>query len=85
MTLREQIAQQAMSLSVEDREYVADVLERSLSSETPLSSDVAEAWSQEIERRITAYDRGESTAVEFDVAMTSLRNALASRRANQTR
>ncbi len=60
MTLREQIAQQAMSLSVEDREYVADVLERSLSSETALSNDVADAWSQEIDRRIAAYDRGES-------------------------
>lgn len=80
MTLREQIAQQALSLPLEDREYVADLLESSLPATKFNSTDVADAWSQEIDRRIAVYDRGESKAIEIDVALQTMRQAMLARR-----
>jgi len=83
MTLRDQIARQAMTLSPEDREYVADLLERSLPVGEFRSEEIAEAWSQEINRRIAMYDRGETTAVDFDVALDNMRRALETHRLNR--
>jgi len=83
MTLREQIIQQALTLPPEDREYVADLLEGSLPAGEIRSEEIADAWSQEIDRRIAAYDRGETTAVDFDVAMNTMRQALEAHRAHK--
>lgn len=83
MTLRDQIAQQAMTLPPEDREYVVELLERSLSAGEFHSAEIAEAWSQEIDRRIAAYDRGDTTAVDFDTALDNMQRALAIHRANK--
>lgn len=83
MTLRDQIARQAMTLSPEDREYVADLLERSLLVGEFRSEEIADAWSQEIDRRIAGYDRGETTAVDFDVALDNMRQALETHRSRK--
>lgn len=83
MTLRDQIIQQALTLPPEDREYVADLLEGSLPVGEFRTAEIADAWSQEIDRRISAYDRGETTAVDFDVALDNMRQALETHRANK--
>lgn len=81
MLLRDEIAQQALALPPEDRAYVADLLEGSLPDEEIPDAEIAAAWTREIERRVQAYDRRETTAVDFDAAMQEVRQALESRRA----
>ena len=67
MLNREQIAQEALALPPEDRTYLADVLEQSLTSGEFATSEIAAEWSAEIDRRIAAYDRGETAAVDAKV------------------
>lgn len=81
MLLRDEIAQQALALPPEDRAYVADLLEGSLPDNGIPDAEIAAAWTREIERRVQAYDRRETTAVDFDAAMQEVRQALESRRA----
>jgi len=83
MTLRDQIARQAMTLSPEDREFVADLLERSLPTVEFRSEEIAEAWSQEINRRIVMYDQGKTTAIDFDRALDNMHRALEAHRLNR--
>lgn len=83
MTLRDQIIQQALTLPPEDREFVANLLEGSLPVGEFRSQEIADAWSQEIDRRISAYDRGETTAVDFDTALNNMRDALEAHRASK--
>lgn len=83
MSLREEIAQQALELPAEDRAYVADVIEQSLASGGFASDEIAAAWASEIERRIAAYDRGEVEAVDAEVALDRLRKQLAEHRARK--
>jgi len=51
-----QIEEQARALSAEDRARLAESMLESLN--VPVS-EVENAWSEEIERRIAAFDRGE--------------------------
>lgn len=80
MAIRDDIARQAMTLSPEDRAYVADLLEGSLPATEFASPEVADAWSREIDRRIQAYDRGDTTGVGFDDALRHMRQALQTHR-----
>ncbi len=52
----EQVEEQALSLKAEERARLAEVMLESLAA--PLA-DIEEAWAQEIEQRVTAYDRGD--------------------------
>ena len=79
MTNRDQIVEQALSLAPEDRGYVADALEQSLSSGGFASPDIADAWAEEIERRLAAYDRGEVKAID-GTSLDRIRKQLAERR-----
>lgn len=54
-----EIEQQARALAAEDRAKLAETLLESL--QTPLS-EIETAWSQEIEDRVAAFDRGETQA-----------------------
>lgn len=83
MQLRDEILQQALNLRQDDRAYLADILEQSLTVDSVATPEVAEAWSQEIERRIAAYDRGEATAVDFETALEHVREALVQHRARR--
>jgi putative addiction module component (TIGR02574 family) len=80
MTLRDQIAQQALSLPPEDRLYVADVLEHSLTIGEFATPEIAAQWAAEIERRIEAYDRGDMHAAAFDTVLDRIRQHLAEHR-----
>lgn len=77
---RDKIAREALTLSPADRAYVADVLERSLDAGTFATPEIAEAWSKEIDRRIAAYDRGETKAVDLETSLRNAREALAEHR-----
>lgn len=50
------VEEQALSLSAEERARLAEVMLESLAA--PLA-DIEEAWTQEIEQRVAAYDRGD--------------------------
>lgn len=54
-----EIEEQAQALAAEDRAKLAETLLQSL--QTPLS-EIEAAWTQEIEERIAAFDRGETQA-----------------------
>ncbi|MGG7055708.1 addiction module protein [Nitrosomonas sp. ANs5] len=55
-TSLKQIEEQALSLNPEERARLAEVMLESLSA--PLAG-IEEAWAQEIEQRVAAYERGE--------------------------
>jgi putative addiction module component (TIGR02574 family) len=66
-----------MLLPPEDRAYVVDALEQTLSSEDFATPELAAAWGAEIERRVGAYERGELPAEEMEVALAHIRQQLA--------
>lgn len=73
---REQIAQAALALPTEDRTYLADVLEQSLTSGEFATPEIAAEWAAEIDRRIAAYDRGESEGMNHKLALERIRARL---------
>jgi putative addiction module component (TIGR02574 family) len=85
MPTREEIAQQALALSADDRAYVADVIEQSLTGGEFATPEIASAWATEIERRINAYDRGEVKPLDAETAIERMRQYLADRRAAKSR
>jgi hypothetical protein len=81
MLAREELLEQALALEADDRAFVADALEQSLTTGPGVTPEIAAAWSREIDRRIAAYDQGQTTSVDFDTALNHLRQALAEHRA----
>ncbi len=73
MPTREEVAQQALTLPVEDRAYVADIIEQSLGRGEFATPEIAAAWMAEIERRAQAYERGETTAEDWRSVISRLR------------
>jgi putative addiction module component (TIGR02574 family) len=60
----EQILQQVLALSPQDR---AEVLERLMASfQIPPDPDLDQLWAKEAEDRLDAYDRGELSAVSAE-------------------
>jgi putative addiction module component (TIGR02574 family) len=68
----EELRDQAMKLSVDDRAALADQLYMSLGEGTP--EEIEKAWLEEVIRRGEALDRGEMKTVS---AETAFRNARA--------
>lgn len=72
--LLKQIEEQARALSSEDR---ASLAESMLESLQPLNAEIEAAWSEEIEDRVSAFDRGEMASHAgddvFAEALQSLR------------
>jgi putative addiction module component (TIGR02574 family) len=83
MSNRDEIFEQALSLAPEDRVFLADALEQSLSNGSFATPEIAAAWADEIERRLVAYDRGEIKAVDADRALIRIREQLAIRRSQR--
>jgi putative addiction module component (TIGR02574 family) len=83
MTTRDQIAEQALALPPEDRIYLADVLEQSLSGGEFATPEIAAEWAAEIDRRIAAYDRGETHGVDAQTALERIRTRLAAHRSRK--
>ena len=80
MTSREQILQDALAFTPEDRAVVVDQLEQSLENGGFASPEIAAAWAQEIGQRVVAYDRGEIQAEDADVVLRRMWRFLAERR-----
>ncbi len=73
MPNREEIEQLALALPPDDRAYLAEVLEQSLEPGNFASAEIAAAWSEEIERRAKAYERGEMPVEDWRTTMTRIR------------
>jgi hypothetical protein len=84
MSSRDEIAQQALSLPPDDRAFLADILEQSLTDEGFTTAEIAQAWTKEIERRLEASDRGGVEALDASAAMEEMRRGLAERRTGKT-
>ena len=80
---RDEILEHALALSPEDREIVADALERSLLEESADQAEIDEAWRVEILRRVEAHDRGETQAISVDEMLANAQKALAEHRARK--
>ena len=83
MTLREQVLEIALALPPEDQAYVVDQLEQRLSASAFASPEVAAAWGEEIDRRISAFQRGEIQAKDANVVLRRMREHLADHRARK--
>lgn len=79
---RDQLLEQALSLPVDDRAYLADMLEGSLPERPLPSEEWAAKWSQEIDRRVAAYDRGEVEAISVEESIERVRRALEAHRSS---
>lgn len=73
MLSRDEIVQQALALSPEDRIFVAESLDRSLVGDGFATTEVATQWLVEVERRAAAFDRGELPADDWQTVMARLR------------
>ena len=69
MISKEDVLAQALALPAADQEYVADMLERRITPGQFHSPEIGELWSHEINLRIAAYDRGETTAMGFEKSL----------------
>ena len=74
MLSREEIVQQALALSPDDRVFVAESLDRSLIGEGFATAEVAAQWLVEVERRAAAFDRGELPADDWQTVMARLKS-----------
>lgn len=73
MSSCDEIVQQALALSPDDRAYVAELLEQSLTAGEFASPEIAAAWGVEIERRAQAYERGEMSGEDWHSVLCRLR------------
>ncbi len=80
---RDEILQKALSLDVEDRAFVAEALEDSLTPADFATPEIAAEWAAEIERRAEACECGEMPAEDWRAVMARLRaNAQPSNRSS---
>jgi putative addiction module component (TIGR02574 family) len=70
-----------LALPPEERAFLAELLEQSLTADGFATPELAAEWAAEVTRRIDAYDRGETHAVDAVTAMQEMRQGLADRRA----
>jgi putative addiction module component (TIGR02574 family) len=84
MTLRDQIARQILALPLDDRVYLAELLNQSLNAETFAAPVLAAEWAAEVNRRINAYDRGETYADDAGTAIAKMHLEFAERRAKDS-
>ena len=66
----EAFIEQARYLNQEERVAALDALQELV---TPLDASWESAWAAETEDRVTAYERGEIEAEDFDLTMNKLR------------
>jgi Putative addiction module component. len=71
--LLKQIEEQARALSSEDR---ASLAESMLESLQPLNAEIEAAWAEEIEDRVSAFDRGEMASHDGEDVFAEARQSL---------
>ena len=80
MTVRDELLQQVLTLAPADRAFLADQIEASLPQEGAFEPAMADEWSEEIDRRLAAYDRGECLGLELDDVISRMRQAIVAQR-----
>ncbi len=75
-TVRDLLLQQALALGLDDRAYIAEALEQSLSPSDFATPEIAQAWAAEIERRAAAYEQGEMPAEDWRTVIARLRKSV---------
>ena len=70
-TAAQEIAQKALQLSEEDRHYVIEVLNNSISHD--VDPEIEEAWRLEFERRIKDVDEGKVELIPADNLIEDMR------------
>lgn len=83
MITRDDVLAQALALPSVDQAYLADMLEQRMATGHFSSPEIGEIWSNEINRRVAAYDRGETSTVDFDKSLEHLKQAIAEHRNSQ--
>ena len=76
----EALIEQALKLSVEEREEIVARLNENLEAQAPMDPAWEAAWTKEIDRRIEDIREGRVTLVEADEAFARLRAAADRRR-----
>ena len=71
--LLKSIEEQARALAPEDRARLADSMLESLQ---PLIAEIEAAWAEEIEERVSAFDRGELSSSSADEVFAEARQTL---------
>jgi putative addiction module component (TIGR02574 family) len=79
MSIAEQIRDQALQLSAEERAWIARDLLESLQAEE-VDEAVESTWAEEIEARAEAYAAGELKADDWEVSLQRCRQRLRERR-----
>ena len=64
MLTEPEVLEQALELPAPQREAIAHRLLKSLEPDVTEQREIDEAWAKEIERRASAYDRGEVQAID---------------------
>jgi putative addiction module component (TIGR02574 family) len=72
-SLLRNIEQQASALSAEDRARLAESMLESLQ---PSIAEIEAAWAEEIEKRVSAYERGELASSSADEVFAEARQTL---------
>jgi putative addiction module component (TIGR02574 family) len=75
----EQFREQALALPPNDRALLAELLQQSLAADSFDRSTVAVTWRREVDRRLKAYDAGETLGEDASTAMQAMRRELARR------
>jgi putative addiction module component (TIGR02574 family) len=75
MAIKQELVSTALDLSADDRAELARQLILSLEP-AEVDADADSAWEAEIEHRLQAIDRGETTSVEWRQAIERARSSL---------
>jgi putative addiction module component (TIGR02574 family) len=76
MLSQAEILEQAMELPAEERELIAVRLLGSLKPSDPEQKEIDDAWAEDIERRASAYEKGEVESVDAREAIERIRKTL---------
>ncbi|MCA9094032.1 MAG: addiction module protein [Planctomycetaceae bacterium] len=79
MPTRDEIAQQALALPVDDRAFLADMLEQSLCEQGCSREEFAAYWTGELDRRMAEFERDPSQGVDAATALAEMRRHQQSR------
>jgi len=87
---RDALLAKVLALPPADREFIAERIDETLDQETNVSqgafatSELAQAWADEVERRIDMIDKGLVKPLPADIALREAREKLDRRRAGRT-
>lgn len=86
---RDDLLAKVLALPAADREFIAERIDETLEQETGFSQspfatpELAQAWADEVERRIDMIDKGLVEPLPADVALREARERLERRRAGR--